>query len=135
MNYWLLIGGCLSLLAGVIHLVIIVKGTKWYKFFGAGEKLVKLSEKGSWIPGVVTFLIASVLIGWGFYAFSGVGIIAKLPYLHTVLVIIAITYLLRGFVVIPLFFMKNKQLEWFMVWSSMISLVFGTCYLFGLLSL
>jgi len=34
MNSELIIGGCLSICAGILHLLIIVKGAKWYEFLG-----------------------------------------------------------------------------------------------------
>ncbi len=135
MNYWLIIGGCLSICAGILHLLIIVKGAKWYEFFGAGEKLVKLSEKGSWIPGFITFLIASVLISWGFYAFSGAGLVVKLPFLKPVLLVITGIYLVRGLAVVPIALFDRAKINWFVIWSSAVSFIFGMFYFFGVVSM
>ncbi len=135
MNFWLVIGGCLSILAGVLHLVIIVKGANWFKFFGAGEKIVALSEKGSWIPGGITFLIALVLIVWGLYAFSGAGLMVELPHLKLVIQIIAIVYLLRGLVILPIYIYDKSKVNWFVVWSSALSFLFGMFYLTGFIAM
>ena len=135
MNYGLIIGGCLSICAGILHLLIIVKGAKWYEFFGAGEKLVRLSEKGSWIPGIITFLIASVLISWGLYAFSGAGLMVELPYLKLVIQIIATVYLLRGLVILPIYIYDKSKVNWFVVWSSALSFLFGMFYFTGFIAM
>ena len=132
MNYYLVIAGLLSLLASVLHLLIIYKGTSWLKYFHAGEKLVKLSEQGSQIPNIVTFFIASVLFIWALYAFSGAHLIRALPLLFPALIIIASLYLLRGLAVIPLYFLFPEKADGFMLWSSIVSFIFGLFYLMGI---
>jgi len=62
------IAGCLSLLASLAHLAIIVGGPSWYRFFGAGEQLATMAEQG----------LLRVVGGWGVAQISfienGVGI-------------------------------------------------------------
>ena len=74
-NKLLLFGGLLSAIAALLHIAIIIGGPQWYRFFGAGEELALMAEKGSWYPAVLTFGIAVVLLLWALYAFSGAGLI------------------------------------------------------------
>ena len=133
MNIWLIIAGLLSLLAAILHLVIIYFGTPWYKFFGAGKKIVQMSKEGSVYPAILTFAIASVLFIWALYAFSGAGLIATLPGLQIVLLLITSIYVLRGLAVIPLYILIPRRVDKFMVWSSVISLMFGLVHLIAII--
>jgi hypothetical protein len=132
MNYYLLIAGCLSFMAALLHLLIIYKGTEWYAFFHAGDKFVHLSKQGSIYPDLVTFVIAMVLMTWGLYAFSGAQLITRLPFLKPILIIITGVYLLRGLAIIPLYFFFLEKYDAFMFWSSVICLMIGLFYLLGI---
>ncbi|MDQ6984187.1 MAG: hypothetical protein Q9M44_05685 [Ghiorsea sp.] len=130
-NYFLLVGGLLSIGAAVLHVYIIIEGGDMYRKFGAGEKLAAMDEAGSWYPAVLTSGIALVLFAWGLYAFSGAGIIQALPMLQPALVVISTIYLLRGLVLIPLWVGWSEQVNGFVVWSSLASLGFGLCHAMG----
>ncbi|MBI3898314.1 MAG: hypothetical protein HY308_08455 [Gammaproteobacteria bacterium] len=130
-NPFLVIGGVLSLIGSLLHIGIIVGGPAWYRFFGAGEQLIALAEEGSAIPNIVTFAIALLLFVWALYAFSGAGLIRRLPLLRTALVGIAFIYLLRGLAIIPAWFATADDADPFLLWSSLICLVYGLCYAIG----
>ncbi len=87
-NGLLVIAGCLSIFAALLHISCIFGGPDWYLFFGAGEKMAKMAAAGDIYPTIVTLIIAAVLSVWGLYAFSGAGLIVKLPFLKTCLVLI-----------------------------------------------
>lgn len=131
-NYFLIAGGALSAIAALAHLGCIVFGASWYRFFGAGERMVQMVEAGSSRPTRVTLLIAAVLLVWSAYALSGAGVIPRLPFLRTILCAITAVYLLRGllfFLLIP-YFPGNSMAFWF--WSAAICLGIGLLHLFGL---
>ena len=131
-NYYLVAGGTLSAIAALAHLGCIVFGASWYRFFGAGEKMVQLVEAGSSRPTRVTLLVAAVLLGWSAYALSGAGVIPRLPFLRLILCAITAVYLLRGllfFLLIP-YFPGNSMSFW--LWSAAICLGIGLLHLFGL---
>ncbi len=130
-NLLLIIGGVLSFLAALLHIGIIIGGASWYRFFGAGEKMATMAETGSWYPTVVTLIITVVLFIWGLYAFSGAGLIRTLPLLKIGLVVISVIYLTRGLAFIPALLIMPDKVDAFIVWSSLISLVFGLCYAIG----
>lgn len=63
-NPWLIAGGILSSLAAVLHVAVIVGGPDWYRFFGAGEGMARMAERGSAYPIAVALLIATILGVW-----------------------------------------------------------------------
>jgi len=131
LNFPLFLGGLLSMIAALLHVAIIIGGPNWYRFFGAGEQMALMAEQGSWYPPLVTSGIALVLFIWALYAFSGAGTIRKLPLLKTGLVIISGIYLLRGLAIIPAYFLMPEVIDNFLVWSSLICLLYGVTYATG----
>lgn len=132
------INGWLVCVAALLHLGIIVGGTDWYRFFGAGEAMAVMSEQGLWYPAIVTTGIATVLCVWSAYAFSGAGVIRPLPLLKTALLLIGIVFLLRGLVAVPLLFMADspymtelKEKMIFMLVTSALCLFLAVGYLRG----
>lgn len=134
-NLWLLLGGLLSAVAGVLHLGIIAVGAPWYRFFGAGERFARMAEAGQWFPALVTAGIAVVLFVWSAYALAAAGWMvnpARLPWLKFGLSVITAAYLLRGLVVVPLWCWAPTQATPFWWWSSAVCLVYGLVHLLGL---
>lgn len=131
MNAWLAAGGALSAITAATHLAIIVGGPAWYRFFGAGERLAAAAERGSPMPAVVTVGIAAVLAVWAAYAFSGAGLIPRLPLLRLGLVTITAIYLVRAVVFAPALALKGLPVGPFAVWSSLIVLVYGAVHALG----
>lgn len=131
---WLMAGGVLSAAASLLHLACIVGGPDWNRFFGAGEPIARAAERGSWVPALLTLAIAAVLAIWAAFAWSGAGLLRRLPLLRTALVAITGVYLLRG---LALFFpgaMSRPDLSpAFLVWSSLVVLVIGVVHLIGLI--
>ncbi len=129
---WLTVGGWLSVAAAVAHLAAIAGGGDWYRFFGAGEAIAAAAERGSPVPALLTFGIATVLGIWAAYAFSGAGRIRKLPLLRTGLVVIGAIYLLRGSaLLVPTGLGRPDLSPAFIFWSSAIVLVYGLAYAIG----
>ncbi len=139
MNIFLLTGGMLSLLAGALHMGIIVGGPDWLRFFGAGERMAQMAEGGSWYPGLVTGFIAVALMVMGTYALVGatsgpnnMSQALPLPFIKWVLLAIAGVYLLRGLAVLPMYFAIPDQVNSFVIWSSLAVLVLGILHGVGL---
>lgn len=131
-NTLLLIGGTLSILAALAHVAIIFGGPDWYRFFGAGEGMAQMAERGELYPTLVTLAIAAVLFAWGAYAFSGAGLIVKLPLVKYALIAITSVYVLRGLALIPIALFRPDIMSLFWVWSSLICLSFGVIHALGL---
>lgn len=129
---WLFAGGILSALASLLHLACIAGGPAWYRFLGAGEGMARAAERGEWRPALITLFIAGVLATWSAFAFSGAGLLPRLPLLRTALVAITAVYLLRAFAVIPMAQLRPTHFEAFWLWSSGIVLIYGVVHAVGL---
>ena len=101
------------MLAAILHLCVIVGGPPWYRFFGAGEGMARAAERGSVTPALITLVIAFVLTIWALYAFSGSGLIRRLPLLRTGLIVISAIYLLRAAVLVPTVLLKPEMADAF----------------------
>jgi len=128
---WLIAGGLLSAAAALLHIAVIVGGPDWYRFFGAGEGMARAAERGSWVPAVITLGIATILAIRSAYAFSGAGLIPRLPLIRTGLVTISAIYLARGLILFPTLALKPDLIDTFTVWSSLIVLAYGMAYTVG----
>jgi len=100
-NRLLKTGGSLNIGVALLHIGIAFAGAPAYRYFGAGEQMASWAEAGSPLPAIITLFLAAVFSVFGLYAFSGAGLIRKLPLLITGLVLIGAIYTLRGLVVIP----------------------------------
>jgi len=130
-NKWLVAGGILSLIASLLHLGVIAGGPAWYRFFGAGEQMARAAERGSATPALVTLAIAALLLVWALYAFSGAGMIRRLPLLRTALVLISAMYLLRAVLLLPTLILRPDLVDTFAIVSSAVVLVYGLAYAIG----
>jgi hypothetical protein len=130
-NPALIIGGWLSVAASLLHIGCIIGGPDWYRFFGAGEAMATMAEQGSMTPTLLTLGIAAILAIWAAYAFSGAGLLPRLPLLRTGLVVISAIYLLRGLALIPALVINGANVMPFILWSSLIVLVYGIAYAVG----
>lgn len=130
-NPALILGGWLSVAASLLHIGCIIGGPGWYRFFGAGEEMAVMAEQGSMTPTLLTLGIAAILAVWAAYAFSGAGLLPRLPLLRTGLVVISAIYLLRGLALIPALVINGASVMPFILWSSLIVLVYGIAYAVG----
>lgn len=130
-NPALIIGGWLSVAASLLHIGCIIGGPEWYRFFGAGEAMATMAEQGSMTPTLLTLGIAAVLAIWAAYAFSGARLLPRLPLLRTGLVVISAIYLLRGLALVPALVINGANVMPFILWSSLIVLVYGIAYTVG----
>lgn len=127
---FLILAGSLSALAALAHLAVIVGGPAWYRFVGAGEGMARMAERGMIQPTLITIGIATVLAVWSAYAFSGAGLIGRLPLLRLGLVTITAVYLLRALAPAAML-ATGRPVTTFWWVSSAIVLVYGLAYLIG----
>ena len=118
-------------LAALAHLGCIVFGGDWYRFFGAGEQMALMAEKGLLYPTIFTSVIVVVLSTWGLYALSGAGVIKRLPLTKLALILISSIFILRGvsFVGLMPLFPENSMTFWLV--SSGICLFIGVLFITG----
>lgn len=139
-NKYLVLAGCSSFSIAFLHIVIIIGGGDWYRFFGTGEKMAEMAENGSLYPVVITMAIVLIFTIFGIYAFSGAGLIRKIPLTKAALIFISCFYLTRGIGSIPLIlFVEHPSLReigtkiGFIFVSSIVSLIVGLLYAIGTL--
>ena len=130
-NPALLLAAALNAIIGVIHLAIIAVGPRWYRLFGAGERMAVAAEKGHCYPALITAALACMLLAWSAYALSAAGAIGRLPLLLPVICLITLVYLLRGLLG-PVLLAGTGRSQRFIVVSSLICLGFGLVHLVGL---
>lgn len=128
----LLLAAALSALASLLHLVIILGGAAWYRFFGAGERFARAAEAGRRYPAVVTAGIAAVLGLWSAYALAAAGARIPLPWVAEAMCAWTAVYLLRGLAIVPLRLFKRSAATPFAYWSSAVCLAIGLVHLAGL---
>lgn len=128
---FLILAASCSAIAALLHLGCIVFGGPWYRFVGAGERMAKLAEAGSWRPTLITLTITAILSLWALYAASGAGIVVKLPLLRPVLCVITSIYLLRGLAGFALIVSPLGRRPRFWFWSSAICLAIGAVHFIG----
>lgn len=129
LNLFLISGSVLTATAALLHVGCILFGVKWYRFFGAGQKMIRLIESGSDFPAKLTCLIALGLLAISVYALAGAGVITALPLQREVLCVITAIFLMRGFGFILLMkVIPGNSLVFWLVSS-------GICALIGLLHL
>lgn len=121
----------MSAIAALFHLGCIAFGATWFRYLGAGERMARMAAAGHWYPTIAALVIAGILIVWSLYAFSGAGVIPRLPFLPWMLCAITGIYLLRGiaFIVIVPYFPGNSTTFWIV--SSSICLTMGIVHLVG----
>ncbi|MDX1475638.1 MAG: hypothetical protein R3309_15805 [Reinekea sp.] len=132
------LAGACSLLAALLHVGVMIKGSRWYRLFGAGERMATLAEQGSPRPTLITSGIALVLTIWAFYAWSAAQWLPALPFTLPVLWLITTIYLSRGTLgFVAMFFSQHPTIAQnspaFWLWSSVVCLLIGLIHLVGLL--
>lgn len=130
-NIPLIIAAALSGIAAILHIAIIIGGAGWYRFFGAGERMARSAEAGRLYPTGVTLGIAGMLGIWAAYALSGANVIDVLPLRKLALCLITAVYLLRGLLIIPLLTRLRSRATPFLIWSSVVCLIYGLVHALG----
>lgn len=129
------LAGAFSLAIAVLHVVVIAVGAPAYRYFGAGEKLARQAEQGSLAPALLTAGIAVIFALWALYAFSGAGLIRRLPLIRLGLVVIGTIYVLRGLSLgpqLPVYFSGAfPQFPVRYLVFSAVSLLVGLLYVLG----
>jgi len=97
----LVTAGTLSVCVAGLHVAILFLGGPAYRYFGAGERMARMAERGSIEPTFIAAALILIFAAWAAYAFSGAGLIAPLPRLRLVLLLIGLVYAIRGLFVVP----------------------------------
>ncbi len=140
-NY-LIITGLAACAGSVLHIAILFGGPKWYAFFGAPKVLVEMARVGNVRAPISCLVIAALLAVLAAYAFSGAGVIRRLPLLRTGLALMASVLILRGVMFIPMILWHPgsltricdcRSVDTFVILTSLLCLTMGIGYAAGAL--
>jgi hypothetical protein len=129
---WLVAAATASFALVVLHLGIILVGAPAYEYFVAGDTLVRLAEQGSFVPTLVTGLIAGAFLLFGLYALAAAGFF-DLPAHGVLTIAIGCLYVLRGSLIVPeaLLVQYMGRPPRTLVFAA-VSLAIGLVYLIGM---
>ncbi len=128
----LISAGIIALLAAIWHLLCIFGGASWFTFARAPQAIIDSAHQGTLLAPIGTIIVASLMFSCSIFAFSAVGIIAKVPLLKPALMTIATLCTLRALVALP---MIVTTLD---VWEMVASTVWfyvGLCFIIGSIEL
>jgi putative oxidoreductase len=131
---WFAAAGSVLALLGLAHVGAIFGGHEWFAFLGAPDQIVGMSRAGKRYPNVVALMIALVCLFWASYAFSGAGLVRRLPFLRTVLFLIAAGMAVRAVGFIAVLAVSPQALDFICGCNgidTMIVVTSGICLLIG----
>lgn len=126
----LISAGIIAFASAVWHLLCIWGGPSWFIFARAPQSIIDSSVQGTLLAPIGTIIVASLMFACTLFAFSGVGIIQKVPLLKSALITIATLCILRGLIAIPTFTTVNGLDVWQIV-ASTVWFYVGICFLAG----
>ena len=130
---FLVAGGVISAVISILHVFLTFR-PELYRYIspGQGSGLAQIAEQGSSLIRIVTFALAVMFAIWAIYAFSGAGLIRRLPLLRPVLIAIGVIYILRSlFLPSEINMVMTQGYPFRFVVFSAISLAAGVLYLLG----
>ena len=136
----LIAAGIAAAAGAVLHVAIVFGGPDWYAFFGAPNGMVEMARVGNLRAPVSGLVIAAFLALCSAYAFSGAGIIRRLPFLRLGLASIGSLLILRGVLFVPLILWRPNALaricecrsvDAFIILTSVLCLAMGIGYALG----
>ncbi len=90
------IGGWANLAIAAAHVITLIWAWTFFGWVGIEPEMRDLANQGAALPYILTLITAGFFLVFGLYALSGAGDLRRLPLLLSVLVLIAVIYLLRA---------------------------------------
>jgi hypothetical protein len=90
------LGGYINLFITVGHLIGLIWAEQMFEVTGIGKEMAELGQVHLSLPYLLTIFVALVFFIFGLYGLSADDKFKKLPFLKTVIFLIAGIYLLRG---------------------------------------
>lgn len=124
------IGGYINIIIAVAHLAGLVWADQMFEVTGIGKEMAAIGQVHLSLPYLLTIFVAIVFFIFGLYGLSADKKFRKLPFLKTVIFLIAGIYLLRGFGELVTDFIQgtNSITE---TTYSFLALTIGFLFLFG----
>ncbi|WP_051377159.1 hypothetical protein [Paraburkholderia dilworthii] len=123
-NLLLVLAAFADVLVALLHVYVIVKGPVAYRRFGAGETIAAMAERGSPFPPLLTSGITLAFGIFAAYYFAAAGWMPALPYLLPGLAVIALLYVARAVMIVPVA-LTGRQLTAFELRSTAAALAIG----------
>jgi hypothetical protein len=133
LNKFLLAGGIISALISIFHIILALKPAL-YQFVAPDQNspLSQMAQQGSSITTIASMVLVAIFASWAVVAFSGAGLLRRLPLVNTGLVIIAAIYLLRSlFLPSEISMVQSQGYPIRFVFFSALSFFTGLLYLLG----
>lgn len=133
-NRLLFLAGMGSFFVAFLHIIIMYVGAPAYRYFGAGEEMASLAESGSLQPVIITTAITVLFMLFALYAFSGMNLIFRLPFVKQVLLLVGVLFTLRGAAAAFFVYLlvSTGSGEWIKdIVFSLVALSIGLMYLIG----
>ncbi len=140
----LLAAGIAAAAGAVLHVAIVFGGPDWYAFFHAPNVMFEMARVGNLRAPVSGLVIAAFLALCAAYAFSGAGMIRRLPLLRLGLASIGGLLILRGLLFVPLILWhpnalaricECRSVDTFIMLTSGLCLAMGIGYALGAIAL
>jgi hypothetical protein len=134
-KHYLLAGGVISALISALHVILALRPTL-YAYVTADQEsaLAQMAEQGSSLIQIATVALALLFAIWALCAFSGAGLMRRLPLLRAALIAIGVIYILRAlFLPTEINMVMTQGYPFRFVVFSTISLAAGLFYLIGTL--
>ncbi|WP_293931555.1 hypothetical protein [Iodobacter sp.] len=130
-HFSFLIGAGIALFGALIHWVAPLIGPDWYAFLTAPRWVVDSARNGTLEAPLSAVLIGFLMFTCAVYAFSGAGVMKRLPLLRTGLIVISSICLLRGLLLVPLLIRVPELLSAFDIVGSVVWFVAGLGFFVG----
>ena len=124
------LGGYINIIIAVGHLVGLIWAEQMFEVTGIGKEMAELGQVHLLLPYLLTIFVAMVFFIFGLYGLSAANKFRELPFLKTVIFLIAGIYLLRGLgeLVVDYIHGRNSTVETI---YSLVALSVGLLFLFG----
>ena len=90
------LGGYINIVIAIGHILGMIWADKMFEVTGIGKEMSELAQTHSSLPYLLTIFVAIVFFIFGLFGLSADNKFRKLPFLKSVIFLIAGIYLLRG---------------------------------------
>ena len=125
--------GGIASASAIWHLLCIIGGPGWFIFARAPQQIIESAQQGTMLAPIGTIIIATLMFACTMFAFSGAGLIRKVPLLKPALITIALLCILRALLGITSLVVSIGFDIWQFVASS-VWLYVGICFAIGSLA-
>ena len=122
--------GVIASASALWHLLCILGGPSWFEFARAPQQIIDSAQQGTLLAPIGTITVSSLMFACTVFAFSGAGLIRKVPLLKPALITISFICTSRALIAIPIMITPDGYDIWEIVASS-VWLYVGVCFIVG----